>query len=76
MLKSKIVVLEAKEFLEEAGDEDYDQKEFEERLNLLISQNDPIHTIRNQEDSSHFRIMKGFIVDLQDKIIKIAAQKK
>ena len=26
MLKNKIVVIEAKDFLEEAGDDDYDQK--------------------------------------------------
>jgi hypothetical protein len=48
MLKSKIVVLEAKEFLEEAGDDDYGQKEFEERLNLLVSQNDPLNSIKNK----------------------------
>jgi hypothetical protein len=76
MLKSKIVVLEAKEFLEEAGDDDYGQKEFEERLNLLVSQNDPLNSIKNKEDHSHFRILKAFIVDLQDKIYKITVQKK
>ena len=47
MLKNKIVVLEAKEFLEEAGDDDYDQKEFEERLNLLLVQNDPLVSLKN-----------------------------
>lgn len=71
MLKSKIVLLEAKDFLEEAGDDDYNQKFFEERLNLLVAQNDPLNTIKNNEDSSHFRILKSFIVDLQDKIYKI-----
>lgn len=76
MLKSKIVVLEAKEFLEEAGDDDYDQKFFEERLNLLVAQNDPLNSIKNHEDSSHFRILKSFIVDLQDKVYKASTQKK
>lgn len=71
MLKSKIVLLEAKDFLEEAGDDDYNQKFFEERLNLLVAQNDPLNAIKNNEDSSHFRILKSFIVDLQDKIYKI-----
>lgn len=73
MLKSKIIVLEAKQFLEEAGDDDSDQKFFEEKLNILLSQNDPLLYIKNQEDSSHFRILKAFIVDLQDKIYKISS---
>ena len=76
MLKSKIVLLEAKDFLEEAGDDDYNQKFFEQRLNLLVAQNDPLNTIKNHEDSSHFRILKSFIVDLQDKIYKINNEKK
>lgn len=37
----------------------------------MIDQNDPLSAIKNGDDSSHFRIMKSFLVDLQDKIYKI-----
>lgn len=43
---------------------------------MLLSQNDPLLYIKNQEDSSHFRILKAFIVDLQDKIYKISSERK
>ena len=62
--------------MDEVGDEDYDQKEFEERLGLLLAQNDPLMSLKNGEDTSHFRIMKSFIVDLQEKIYKVGSEKK
>lgn len=41
-----------------------------------MSQNDPLNSIKNQDDNSHFRILKAFIVDLQDKVYKANSQKK
>ena len=76
MLKSKVVVLEAKQFLEQAGEDEYNQKEFEERLSLMISQNDPLQSIKNGDDNSHFKLLKSFILDLQEKIYKINNDKK
>ena len=76
MLRNKIVVIEAKEFLDEAGDDVYDQKEFEARLNDMLIQNDPLASLKNGEDTSHFRILKSFIVDLQEKIYKQSIEKK
>lgn len=62
--------------MEEAGEDEYNQKEFEERLSLMISQNDPLQSIKNGEDNSHFKLLKSFILDLQDKIYKINSEKK
>ncbi len=42
----------------------------------MISQHDPLQSIKNGDDNSHFRILKSFILDLQDKIYKIHSDKK
>ena len=42
----------------------------------MISQNDPLQSIKNGEDNSHFKLLKSFILDLQDKIYKINSGKK
>ena len=42
----------------------------------MISQHDPLHSIKNGDDNSHFRILKSFILDLQDKIYKLNSDKK
>jgi hypothetical protein len=43
---------------------------------MAINQQDPLLSIKNYDDNSHFRILKSFIVDLQDKIYKINSEKK
>jgi hypothetical protein len=42
----------------------------------MIAQNDPLHAIKNGDDNSHFRLLKSFIFDLQDKIYRINNEKK
>ena len=38
-----------------------------------MSQQDPIDAIRNGDDNSHFRLLKSFILDLQDKIYRLSS---
>lgn len=42
---------------------------------MMIEQNDPLNVLKNGDDSSHFRIMKSFLVDMQDKIYRINQEK-
>ena len=42
----------------------------------MISQNDPLQSIKNGDDNSHFKLLKSFILDLQEKIYKINNDKK
>ena len=43
---------------------------------MLTAQNDPLNIIKNGDDASHFKILKSFVIDLQDKIYKIGSEKK
>jgi hypothetical protein len=35
-----------------------------------LGQNDPLPAIKNSSDSSHFQLMKAYIVDLKEKLAK------
>ena len=74
MLKSKLVVVETKELMEQS--EDVELKEFEERVIANIGQNDPLPAIKNSSDSSHFQLMKPYVVDLKHKLTKALIDKK
>lgn len=41
-----------------------------------MAQHDPVESIKNGDDSSHFRLLKSFILDLQDKIYRLSSDKK
>lgn len=41
----------------------------------MVSQNDPLNILRNGDDTSHFKVMKSFLVDMQDKIYKLNQDK-
>lgn len=41
----------------------------------MINQHDPLNAVKNGDDTSHFRILKSFIVELQDKIYRINSSK-
>ena len=60
MLKSKLVVMETKDLMD--GSEDVELKEFEERVIANMGQNDPLPAIKNSSDSSHFQLMKAYVV--------------
>lgn len=42
---------------------------------MMVSQNDPLNILRNGDDTSHFKVMKSFLVDMQDKIYKLNQDK-
>lgn len=69
MLKNRITILESKEIIDSAGfDEDSDLKVFEDKINYMMTKTDPLHTIKNSDDNTHFITMKSFITDLQVKL--------
>lgn len=74
MLKSKLVVVETKELME--GGEDGELKEFEERVLVNLGQNDPLTAIKNSSDSSHFQLMKGYLVELKEKLSRALQERK
>lgn len=74
MLKSKLIVVETKELME--GGEDWELKEFEERVLVNLGQNDPLPAIKNSSDSSHFQLMKGYLVDLKEKLGRALQERK
>lgn len=74
MLKSKLVVVETKELME--GGEDGELKEFEERVLVNLGQNDPLMAIKNSSDSSHFQLMKGYLVELKEKLSRALQERK
>ena len=41
-----------------------------------IGQNDPLPAIKNSSDSSHFQLMKAYVVELKDKLTKALVDKK
>lgn len=43
---------------------------------MIIAQNDPLNAIKNGDDISHFKILKSFVIDLQDKLYKLNSEKK
>ena len=75
MLKSKIIVVETKECMEDLA-EDTDFKDMEERVIASVLQNDPLTPIKNSSDSSHFQIMKGYVVELKQKLSKAVLEKR
>lgn len=76
ILKNRITILESKELLDNAGfDDDSEIKVIEDKINFMMSKNDPAMTIRNGDDNSHFMKMKSFIADLQVKLNSVIQQK-
>lgn len=43
---------------------------------MVVAENDPLNVIKNGDDVSHFKILKSFVIDLQDKLYKLNSQKK
>ena len=43
-------------------DFDFNPKEFDDKVTHLISQNDPLITIKNSDDASHFAILRSYII--------------
>ena len=75
MLKSKIIVVETKEFMDGIG-EDAELKDFEEKVIANLTQSDPLTSIKNSSDSSHFQLMKGYVVELKEKLSKAVVEKR
>jgi hypothetical protein len=74
MLKGKLIVLETKEAME--GDAEFgDLKDLEERV-LSAGQHDPLVAIKNGSDSSHFQLMRSYILDLKEKLGKAVGGRK
>ena len=64
MLKGRLIVMETKDVME--GDADFgDLKDLEERVLASAGQSDPLNSIKNGSDSSHFQLMKTYIIDLK-----------
>ena len=38
---------------------------------MVVAENDPLNVIKNGDDVSHFKILKSFVIDLQDKLYKL-----
>lgn len=76
MLKSKIVVLESREVMDEGVDFDFNHKEFDEKIHHLLAQGDPLIGIKNSDETSHFKILKNYIVELREKLQKVHIQRK
>lgn len=75
-LKNKIIIMESKEILDSAGfDDDSEIKVIEDKINFMMSKNDPTATIKNGDDNTHFMKMKSFITDLQVKLQTVIQQK-
>ena len=76
ILKNRITILESKEILDSAGfDDDSEIKVIEDKINFMMSKNDPSLTIKNGDDNSHFMKVKSFITDLQVKLQSVIEQK-
>ncbi len=82
MLKSKVVILETKDIInEDIQNEEYlsqvlHSKAIEEKISYLLAQADPLATIKNSEDSSHFKILSAYVSEMRDKLAKAYAQNK
>lgn len=75
MLKGRLIVMETKDVME--GDADFgDLKDLEERVLSTAAQNDPLASIKNGSDSSHFQLMKTYIIDLKEKLAKAIVGRK
>ena len=75
MLKGRLIVLQTKDAMDSEM-EFNDLKDLEERVLATANQSDPLHSIKNGSDSSHFQLMKSYIVDLKEKLSKAVASKK
>ena len=53
-----------------------DLKDLEERIMTSPAHNDPLVAIKNGSDSSHFQLMKSYIIDLKEKLSKAVISKK
>ena len=42
----------------------------------MNAHNDPLISIKNSSDSSHFQLMKSYIIDLKEKLSKAVVAKK
>ena len=56
--------------------DDWGSNEFEEKIKANIGQSDPLTDVKNSSDSSHFHLMKGYVVELKEKLSKTLIQKK
>ena len=75
MLKGKLIVIETKDVMESQA-EFADLRQLEERILTTVGPNDPLVSIKNSSDSSHFQLMKSYIVDLKEKLAKTVVGKK
>ena len=50
--------------------DDWGSNEFEEKIKANIGQSDPLTDVKNSSDSSHFHLMKGYVVELKEKLSK------
>lgn len=41
-----------------------------------LGQNDPLTAIKNSSDSSHFQLMKGYLVELKEKLSRALQERK
>ena len=76
MLKSKIVVLESREVVDEAADFDFNPKEFDDKITRLLSQGDPLVGIKNSDETSHFKVLKAYIVELREKLDRVNDERR
>ena len=49
-------------------DFELNHKEFDDKISSLLSQGDPLITIKNSDDASHFKILKAYIIELREKL--------
>ncbi len=59
-----------------AYDEDSELKDFQDKINYMMSKSDPLISIKNSDDNTHFITMKSFITDLQVKLQSVIEQKQ
>lgn len=55
---------------------DAELKDYEEKVLAGLSLSDPLATIKNSGDSSHFLLMKNYIIELKEKLSKATVAKK
>jgi hypothetical protein len=68
MLKSKLIMIETKDLMEGSMAEDTELKEFEDKVIANMGLSDPLQGIKNSGDSSHFQLMKRYVVELKEKL--------
>lgn len=56
--------------------DDSDLKMFEDKISFMMNKNDPLNTIKNSDDNTHFIQMKSYITDLQTKLQSVIEQKQ